>query len=141
MYNSPDFAAFVRKMERFSRKGCYLAIRLPPASGVMAELSLKIYGCQHDSVNAVVAYNALHTMGIYANVLVEKHMVNWVNRTREDAFDRAKRHLCLDVAETAHDDLIHSALNRRLSLSDGVYVWPDGMRTALLWWSPDHKED
>jgi SAM-dependent methyltransferase len=136
MYASNDLAAFVHKMERFSHKQCYMAIRLPPADGILSELSLKIHGCRHDSPDAVIAYNALYTMGIHANVLVENSMVNWVNETVEDAFIRTKRHLRLEPSDMTYDELIYSTLNRRLSFSDGVYTWPDGMRSALLWWSP-----
>jgi len=140
MYGSPDLATFVRKMESFSRKRCYLALRLPPADGIMAELSFKIYGCRHDSPDAVIAYNALYTMGIHANVLVENGMANWANDTLEDAFNRARRHLRLGTsATTTYDELIYSTLNRRLSFSNGVYSWPDGMRSALLWWNPHHN--
>lgn len=140
MYGSPDLAAFVGKMERFSRKRCYLALRLPPADGIMAELSLKIHGCRHDSPNAVIAYNALYDMGIHANVLVDNEMVYWVDTTLEDAFKRAKRHLRLETSETTHDKLINSTLTRRLSFSKSVSVWPDGMRSALLWWSLGHRD-
>lgn len=139
MYASEDLAAFVRKVERFSRKGCYLVMRLPPADGILSELSLKIYGCKHDSPDAVIAYNALYTIGIHANVLVENNVVHWVNETVEDAFMRAKRHLRLGASESAYDDLIYSTLQRRLTFSDGVYTWPDGMRSALLWWKPVHS--
>jgi len=139
MYGSPDLATFVSKMGHFSRKRCYLAIRLPPADGIMAELSLQIYGCEHDSADAVIAYNALYTMGIYANVLVENSMANWVDTTLEDAFNRARRHLNLETSVTTYNELIYSTLKRRLNFSNGVYLWPDGMRSALLWWSPDHK--
>jgi SAM-dependent methyltransferase len=138
MYASTDLAGFVHKIERFSRKRCYLAIRLPPADGILSELSLKIYGCRHDSPDGVIVYNALYAMGIHTNVLVENSIVNWVNETVEDAFIRAKRHLRLDTSETAYDDLIYSTLHRQLTFSDGVYAWPDGMRSALLWWSPGH---
>jgi len=139
MYGSPDLASFVRKMECSARKRCYLALRLLPADGIMAELSMKIYGCRHDNADAVIAYNALYSMGIYANMLVEKDMFNWVNSTREDAFRRARKHLCLEPSQSEYDELIHSTLKRRLRLSDGVYVWPDGMRSALLWWAPAHR--
>jgi len=138
MYGSPDLATFVRKMERSARKNCYLAVRLPPADGIIGELSLKIRGFRHDSPDAVIAFNALYSMGIYANVLVENTMVNWVNDSLEDAFHRAKKHLRLSTSG-AYDELITSTLNQRLKFSDGVYLWPDGMRSALLWWSPDHK--
>jgi len=140
MYGSPDLAAFVRKMERFAHKSCWLALRLPPGNGIMAELSLKIHGCRHDSPDAVIAWNALYALGIHANVLVEEGMENWVNDTLDDAFSRAKRHLRLETDETKYDDLIYSTLRRRLSLSNGVYIWPDGMRSALLRWS-SHRKD
>ncbi len=139
IYNSPDLEAFVRKMEHFSRKKCYLALRLPPAEGIMAELSLKIYDCRHDSPDAIVAYNALYSIGIYTNVLIENNITNWVDIKVEDAFKRAKRHLNLDVSDTTHDKLIYTVLNSRLVPSDGIYTWPDGMRSALLWWIPRHK--
>lgn len=139
MYGSPDLAAFVRKMDRFARKRCYLAVRFPPADGILGELSLKIYGYRHDSPDAVIAYNALYTLGIYANVLVEDGMVNWVNSSLEDAFKRAKRHLRLEASDI-HDELILSTLEKRLNFADGFYTWPDGMRSALFWWRPDHKE-
>ena len=117
-----DLAAFVRKMERYSRKRCYLAIRLAPADGILSELSLKIYGSRHDSTESVIAYNALYTMGIHTNALVENTILNWVNKTVEDAFVRAKRHLRIDTTERAYDDLIYSELQRRLTFSVGVYT-------------------
>jgi SAM-dependent methyltransferase len=135
MYASPDLASFVRKMERYTTGTCYLAIRLPPADGIIGELSLGIYGRQHDSPNAVIAYNALYSMGIYANVLVEKDIYRWRDNTFEEAFVRAKRHLRLE-SSTTHDKLIRATLTRRLSMENNYYVWPDGMRSALLWWSP-----
>ncbi len=139
MYGSPDLAAFVRKMERCARKRCYLAVRLTPADGIMAELSLKISGCRHDSPNAIIVYNALYTLGIYANVLVEEDTAHWINASLEDAIQRAKKHLRLETSG-AYDELIASTLKRRLSFSEGVYSWPDGMRSALLWWSPVQKD-
>ncbi len=135
MYASPDLAAFVHKMEQYARKRCYLAMRLPPYDGIIGELSLSIYGHPHDSPNAIIAYNALYSMGIYANVLVEDGIYRWVNSTFEEAFARAKRHLHLELS-AIHDALIRDTLARRLRYSNNSYIWPDGMRSALLWWSP-----
>lgn len=140
MYASEDMAAFISKMERYTRKTCYMAVRIPPAEDILSELSfLKIYGSRHDSPDSVIAYNALYTMGIHTNVLVENTILNWVNKTVEDAFVRAKRHLRLVASERAYDNLIYSTLQRPLTLSDGIYMWPDGMRSALLWWNPAHE--
>jgi hypothetical protein len=135
MYSSPDLALFVHKMEQHARKACYLGIRLPPADGVIAELSNTINGCIHDSANAVIAYNALYSLGIYANIVVENDIYPWINNTLEEAFLRVKRHLHLE-STGAYDGLIRDTLNKRLILTNNGYVWPDGMRSALLWWNP-----
>jgi SAM-dependent methyltransferase len=135
MYTSPDLASFVRKIERYTTRTCYLAIRLPPFDGIIGELSLGIYGCHHDSPNAIIAYNTLYSIGIYANILVESDIYRWTDNTFEEAFARAKRHLRLK-SSTNYDTLIRDTLAKRLSLSNNCYVWPDGMRSALLWWSP-----
>lgn len=135
IYASRDLAAFIGKMERQAKKRCYLAVRLPPHNSIIGELSHSIYGHRHDSPNAIIAYNALYSLGIYASVLVEEGISHWVNSTFEEAFARAKRHLRLG-SSTAHDELIRDTLTRCLTYQDNAYVWPDGMRSALLWWSP-----
>jgi FkbM family methyltransferase len=135
MYSSPDLAAFVRKMEDSARKRCYLEIRIPPADGVLGELSLTVHGRLHDSPNAVIAYNALYSMGIYANTAMEDNIYHWTDTSLEEAFSRAKRHLRLDTS-SAYDTLIREVLHRRLDRRDGSYIWPDGMRSALFWWTP-----
>lgn len=135
MYSSPDFSSFVRRMEQYAREACYLALRLPARDGIINELSLLICGRYHDSPNAIIAYNALYSMGIYANVLVENRVHRWTNENLDDAFDRAKRHLHLE-ASSLYDELIRDTLARRLIVSDNGYTWPDGMRSTLLWWAP-----
>jgi 2-polyprenyl-3-methyl-5-hydroxy-6-metoxy-1,4-benzoquinol methylase len=136
MYSSPDLEMFVRKMERHARKACFLSVRLPPVDGILGELSTTIYGRRFDSANAVIAFNALYSLGIYPNVMVEKEIHNWTNDTIEEAFLRAKRHLSVEAANT-YDNLIRKTLEKRLTFSGNRYIWPDGMRSALLWWEPD----
>jgi hypothetical protein len=120
-------------MEQYARKRCYLSVRLPPCDGVIGELSTSIHGHPHDSPNAIIAYNALYSLGIYANVLTEDSIQHWQNSTLEEAFARAKRHLRLENDNT-YDHKIRNALQLRLKYVNGSYVWPDGMRSALLWW-------
>ena len=138
IYSSPDLALFVHKMEEHARKACYLAVRLPPVDGVMGELSRAIQGRTFDSANAMIAFNALYSLGIYANVLVEKDIYPWANNTLEDAFARAKRHLLLE-SNNVHDGLIRDTLAKRLESTPDGRVWPDGMRSALLWWNSSPK--
>jgi SAM-dependent methyltransferase len=135
IYETKDFAAFIGKMERHARERCYLVLRLPPHDGITGELFRKIHGHPYDSPNAHLAYNALYSIGIYPNVLIEEDMHNWRDTTFEEAFSRAKRHL--NIGETGeHDDLIRETLTQRLTLHDDVYIWPDGMRAVLFWWHP-----
>jgi SAM-dependent methyltransferase len=139
MYNNPDLAGFARKMEGSADKLCGLSIRIPPPEGVMADLSELIYGRRHDSPDAVIAYNALYSLGINANVLVEEGIINWTNETLDEALQRAKRHLRVEETNQ-YDQEILAVLKRNLNLSEGIYQWPDGMRSALLYWKPAKKE-
>lgn len=134
MYTSPDLIGFVRKMEGVARQECFLVMRVPAHDGVLGELSRAIRGHPYDSPNFVVGYNALLSAGIYPSVLMESTHRPWTNLILEGAFDRAKRHLRLP--DDAHDALIRETLARRLAYLDGLYYWPDGMRSALLWWKP-----
>ena len=133
IYGSPDFANFIKKMSNHVSKKCYLAVRLPAFDGIIGELSLQVYGQRHDSPNAIIAFNALHSLGIRANMIVEDSSRRWHDDTFEAAFARAKRHLRLESVY-CHDQLIRSTLTRRLNRRGNLLVWPDEMRSVLLWW-------
>ncbi|MBF8266921.1 MAG: SAM-dependent methyltransferase [Dehalococcoidia bacterium] len=133
MYSSPDLVGFVGKMERSARSTCFLLMRVPSHDGIIGEISRRIYGQPHDSPNFVVGYNVLHGMGIYANVMMEPVERFWADDSLDDALVRAKRHLRLGNG-TAHDDTIRELLAQRLTFREGQYHWPDGMRSALVWW-------
>ncbi|MFQ5825815.1 MAG: class I SAM-dependent methyltransferase [Dehalococcoidia bacterium] len=133
MYASPDLLGFVHKMERSALWRCFLVMRVPSPDGIIGELSLRIYGQRHDSPNFIVGYNILCEAGILANVLMESETRPWTNDSLDDALERAKRHLGLRH-NPEHDSMIHHLLTQRLTFRDGKYRWPDGMRSALVWW-------
>jgi SAM-dependent methyltransferase len=134
MYGTPDLAGLVASMQRRAKEACYLAMRVVNQSGVMGELSRQIHGHPHDSANFQVGFNALLQMDIYPNVLIEPVVKHWVDDSLEGAHARAKRHLRLAPDDTSHDDLIRDCLSRRLNREDGRFVWPDWMRSGLMWW-------
>lgn len=134
MYGALDLAAFVRKMERSATRLCFLAMRMPSHDGIMAELSRHIRGHEHDSPNFIIGYNALLSMGIYANAMIEPLVSHWTNDTLEEAHSQAKRHLRLADDDSSCDDFIRQVVARRLVYRDGLYHWPDGMRSGLAWW-------
>jgi len=135
MYTSPDLTGFVRFMEAHARAACYMELRIPPADGVIGELSRRVHGIVHDSPNAVIAFNALYEMNICANVLIEDEARHPTSATFEEAVDRARSFLRLD-GSSAHDELIRATLAERLTPTAAGYQWPDGKRSALLWWEP-----
>lgn len=140
MYTSPDLAAFVGAMERHARAACFMELHLPPADGVIGELTRAIHGRFYDSPNALIALNALHSLGICANLLVEDEAEHWTDETPDEALERARRHLRLD-GPSEHDELIRAVLAERLTRTDAGYRWPDGKRAALLWWRPGRAAD
>ena len=133
IYSSADFPSFIRKMERFAAERCYLELKLPPADGIIGELHRLIYGCFHDSPNAIIAYNALYSMGIYPDVKIEESIDRWVDNSIEEALVRAKRYLRLNYT-TNFDTMVQDTLKRRLVRSHNSFCWPDGMRSALFRW-------
>jgi len=135
MYSSPDLVAFVRKMESRARRLCFLVMRMPSHDGVMRELSSAIHGEPHDSPNFWVGYHVLYDMGIYAGVVMEPAVRSWSDASLDDAVQRARRHLGVED-RTDQDVLIRETLARRLTVRDGKYCWPDGMRSAMAWWQP-----
>jgi len=135
MYGEPDFKEFIERMVDVTRKTCFLLLRVPTPSGLMAELSMRIWGHPHDSPNFHVAYNALLQMSICPNVLMEDTGLwrPWTNDSLEDAVADVKRRFCIEGVRN-HDEFIAEKLSHHLTLEDGKYVWPKGVRSALVYW-------
>jgi 2-polyprenyl-3-methyl-5-hydroxy-6-metoxy-1,4-benzoquinol methylase len=135
MYGQPDLPGFVRKMIEATRQTCFMLIRAPKPNGLMAEFARMVLGHSHDSPNFVIAYNTLFEMGIYANVLFEDSGLwrAWANDSLEEALSEVKRRLGL-VNNPAYDEFIYRRLSQELTFSDGKYFWPQGIRSALIYW-------
>ena len=138
MYGINDMAQFISKMQAATRHTCALLLRAPTMGGVMAEAAMKIWGHPYDSPNYHIALNALLQMGIFPNVLMEEpaSWEPWAHASLEDAFAEIKQRFRLGE-NTEHDEFLRDLLRRKLTYQDGRYVWPQGMRTALLFWRVD----
>lgn len=136
MYSSPDLPRFVRRMIEVTRRTCYLLIRVPAHQGVMREVAQRLWGQPHDSANFVIGYNVLLEMGIYANVLVDPGFRPWTSPDLDSALKDLKGRFGL-AETTEHDDYLRQLLQDRLTWRDNEYVWPDGMRSALVYWNVD----
>jgi 2-polyprenyl-3-methyl-5-hydroxy-6-metoxy-1,4-benzoquinol methylase len=135
MYGYPDLAAFIRGMEKYTRRTCFLLLRAPDNDCVQAEAAMYLWGQPFDSPNFIIAYNVLSQMGIYANVLMENtgYWKPRVSPTLDSALERLKREMCLAGIDE-HDEFLLDLLRRRLSPKDGVYVWPREVCSALVYW-------
>jgi hypothetical protein len=86
-----------------------------------------------------VAYNALLQMGIFPNVFMEDTGLwdPWTSEGVKEAVAEAKGRLGLND-NSRYDGYLYDLLDRNLSLQDGRYVWPRGMRSALIYWGVSH---
>jgi hypothetical protein len=135
LYTIADLPAAVRRIKAVTRRTCFLLLRAPTQDGVMAEAALRIWGQPYDSPNFQVAYNALLQIGIFPQVRMEDSGLwrPWTHDSVEDALADVKRRFGLpEVSE--HDDFLLDLLRRRLVQQDGQWVWPRGVRSALVYW-------
>lgn len=136
MYGSPDIAAFFQRMDAVTRRMCILLMRVTTPDGLMAKIAQHVWGQPHDSPNFHIGYNALLQMGIYANVIMEDRGLwdPWTNASLEEAVTEVKHKLGLEDVD-AHDAFLSEILGRHLVQQDGRYVWPAGVRSALVYWA------
>jgi precorrin-6B methylase 2 len=135
MYGYPDLPAFVRRMMEVTRRTCFLVMRAPTTDGLMAQAAQRIWGQPYDSPNFQVAYNALLQIGLFPNVLMEDTGLwePWTNTSLDEALAGVKRKFGLRTP-SEHDEFLEELLRRRLTWQDGQYVWPPGVRSALVYW-------
>ncbi len=139
MYGMINFETFIRSMEAKTRHTCFLLLRAPESTGVLAQAAQHVWGHPYDSPNFQVAYNALLQMGIFASVRFEEPG-RWKPRTSasiEEALQSVKRHIALE--DEAHDGFLREMLRAELVLRDGQYVWPADVRSALVYWRPGQR--
>lgn len=136
MYGYPDFPGFVRQMIASIRRMCILILRAPDPGGIMATACRHLWGQPFDSPNFTIAYNSLLEMGIYPNVLMENTGL-WEAQTSPDldaALLEMKRSFRLAPDDPQHDAFLLDLLRERLTVRDGVCVWPREVRSALVYW-------
>jgi len=137
MYGQADLPAFIRSMEAVTRRTCFLVMRMPTVDGVMARAARRVLGHPHDSPNGIVAYNAMLQMGLFPSILMENTPLwdPWTSASLEDALAEIKTKLGLGGAPSEHDEFLTDLVRRSLTPQADHYVWPRGVRSALVYWS------
>jgi len=135
LYGMRDFATLVHSLEAVARHLVVLVMRAPLPDALMAQAAMRVWGQPYDSPDFQVAYNALMQLGRFPNVHMEDSGLwrPWTSPSLEDAFAEIKRKLSLpDPSE--HDTWLRDLLQRSLTLENSEYVWPRGIRSALMYW-------
>jgi hypothetical protein len=101
----------------------------------MAVAAQKVFGQPYDSPNFQIAYNALLSMDIYPNVVMEAYGTwpSWKHDSLEEALEEVKSRLDL-VDSQEHDQFLRDLLESNLDNTNGQVVWPVGNRSALVYW-------
>ena len=138
MYGAADFYTFIQQMMGVTRHTCFLLMRAPVPYGIMADAAKHIWGHPYDSPNFQVGYNALLQMGIFPNVMIADTGLwdPWVSPSVEEALDEIKSRFGLGPVEK-YDDFLVKLLRQRLVFVNGQYIWPRGVRSALIYWDID----
>jgi SAM-dependent methyltransferase len=135
MYGKGDFKAFINKMIMVADKACILILRVPFMDSIISLAAREIFGQPYDSPDFQIAYNALLGMDIYPDVIMEDQG-NWPafeNDSFEDALAELKNRFNL-VDNSKYDDFLIDLLEENLILKNDKYVWPEGNRSALVYW-------
>lgn len=141
IYSVPDLEPFLQRMIEVTRQTCFLVLKAPVRQGIMAEACLHVWGHPFDGPNFTVAYNVLLDMGVCANVLVDPALWDpWVHSSLEEALSETKRRLKIS-GTTEHDEFLLDLLARGLTVQDGKYVWPRGVRSVLVYWDVGMAKD
>ena len=130
-----DFSACIAKMNNTARKACFLVLRVPIADAPMAKAAARILGQPYDSTNFQVAYNALLQIDIYPDVIMErgKDWHIWTSNSIEEAMAVIKERLGV-TGTKKYDTFLKELLKESLTERDGKYIWPAGVRSALVCW-------
>ena len=142
MYACPDLPGFIRRMIQCTRRVCFLLMRAPTTDGIVAEAARRVWGHSHDSPNFQVAYNVLLQMGICPSVLMENTGLwePWSSPSLEAALADLKRRFDLG-AHSEHDAFLADLVRRHLTPEDGRYLWPRGVRSALVYWDVNREQE
>lgn len=137
LYGHPDFERCVRAMETSCRRLCVLLLRAPVPGGIMAQIARAAWNQPYDSTNFQIAYNALLQMGIFANVSAEDTGLwePWTSPSLADAAAAVRSKMGLAQGGKL-DEFAQELLKRHLVEEDGMYIWPRGVRTMLVYWEP-----
>lgn len=135
MYGAADLPAFISAMQEVAQKCVIMLIRAPKHNGLMSQAMELVCGQPYDSPNYQIAMPILWEMGIFPNVLMEEEHLwkPWAHPSLEDALKEMKSRLGLfDSSEW--DEKLLALLSKNLRFENQEYIWPGGVRTALLYW-------
>ncbi len=80
----------------------------------------------------IATYDALHSMGIFANVFIVEYDFDQPFTSISDALEFWKEHMCIVTGE--HDERLKNFLSKKLVEQDGMLVSKIHKKSAIIWW-------
>lgn len=142
IYPISEVVPFLRKLDAKTKQVCLLHLNTGQPSWEMPELWLRFHPEPVPPQPTYIdAYNLLHQLGIYANVMI----VSFVQRgpaggmTQEEAVERFRERLVLDDS-TETTERLRAALREVLvETPQGWQMPPRPVTTAIIWWTPEQR--
>ncbi|MFQ5479690.1 MAG: class I SAM-dependent methyltransferase [Thermodesulfobacteriota bacterium] len=83
----------------------------------------------------IATYDALHAMGIFANVRVVEYDFDQPFTSMDEALEFWKEHMCIVTAE--HDETLKDFLSKKLVTSNGRLISKIHKKSAIIWWKKE----
>ncbi|MFQ5427601.1 MAG: class I SAM-dependent methyltransferase [Thermodesulfobacteriota bacterium] len=80
----------------------------------------------------IATYEALHSIGIFANVRIVEYDFDQPFTSMDDALEFWKEHMCIVTGE--HDETLKTFLSKKLVEHDGRLVSKIHKKSAIIWW-------
>ncbi len=126
---------FIKEANEAAKKYVFIIESADPAADKFyyKELYPLIFNRQFGPKKDYIAtYNALHSLGIFANVRIVEYDFDQPFASIGDALEFWKEHMCIVTGE--FDETLKNFLSKKLVKKDGLLVSKIHKRSAIIWW-------
>lgn len=137
LYFVEDIVPFVEKLDRSSRRACYIFHRVEERAAIYGDLLTDLVPGRPPEAGFVDLYNVLFSMGIRANARMIRPALSGRYNDVDEALADARQGLGIKPDDDTHDDRIRSYLERTLVSGPNGLGFPRGPQVAIVWWEKD----
>lgn len=133
VYPIAEIVPFLEKLDRHSRRGCYIAVRVDEMAAELAPLWKELWGdAPPREPGFLDLYNLLFSMGIRPHAQLTGRPRAFP--TLEDAVAFAREQMFLPAENHDYDERIRGFLSDTLIPRNGALDWSAPFGSAIVWW-------